>query len=141
MFLLRWTLLYPLSSACQHNDSMHHQTLVARWRGRAQRLHQWGALEAAGIWKIAAEELEQWDEKHANEALTLKQAEAESGFTAGHMGRLLSEGALENIGEPGAPRVRRSDLPRKPRRRQAAPVHGPDLAAEVLKAKGIVLDP
>ncbi len=61
--------------------------------------------------------------------LTLQQAADESGFSYGHMQRLVSEGELENVGAPGSPRVRRGDLPRKPCR----PENGQaELADEIL---------
>jgi hypothetical protein len=49
------------------------------------------------------------------EALTLEQATRESGYSYGGLQRLVAEGKLENVGEEGSPRVRRADLPRKPR--------------------------
>ena len=50
------------------------------------------------------------------EALTLVEAAAESGLSADHLGRLLRTGTIPNAGRKGAPRIRRADLPRSPRR-------------------------
>ncbi len=48
------------------------------------------------------------------EPLTLEQAARKSGYTLDHLSRLLRDGTLPNVGEPGSPRIRRKDLPRKP---------------------------
>jgi hypothetical protein len=47
--------------------------------------------------------------------LNLTQAGKESGYHPGHLGRLVKEGKLKNYGSPLRPKVRRGDLPRKPR--------------------------
>jgi hypothetical protein len=46
-------------------------------------------------------------------ALTLRQAAAQSGYSAGYLGRLVRQGKLPNRGRPNAPRLYPSDLPRK----------------------------
>jgi len=49
----------------------------------------------------------------ANEALSLRQAAAESGYSADHLAREVRAGRILNAGRRGAPRIRRGDLPRK----------------------------
>ncbi|NUQ20513.1 MAG: hypothetical protein HOQ09_06090 [Gemmatimonadaceae bacterium] len=56
------------------------------------------------------------------EALTLAQAARRSGYTAGHLARLIRAGRLLSIGRRGAPRVRAGDLPIRAARR-VAPLH------------------
>lgn len=50
------------------------------------------------------------------ETLTLAHAARESGYSRDHLARLLRSGTLPNAGRPRSPRIRRSDLPRKPSR-------------------------
>jgi hypothetical protein len=50
-----------------------------------------------------------------DEALTLRAAAALSGYTVDHLARLIRQGKLPNAGRRHAPRVSRSDLPRKVR--------------------------
>ncbi len=45
--------------------------------------------------------------------LHLRDAARESGYSADHLGRLVREGKIPNVGRPHAPRIRRGDLPRK----------------------------
>src|ERR1019366_6071545 len=47
-------------------------------------------------------------------ALNLQEAAAESGYSPDHLGALVRKGKIPNVGRPKAPRIRRSDLPRKP---------------------------
>jgi hypothetical protein len=49
----------------------------------------------------------------AAELLNLRQASAESGYSPDHLGRLVRDGKIPNAGRPNAPRIRRTDLPRK----------------------------
>ncbi|MDE2782551.1 MAG: hypothetical protein OXK77_06320, partial [Gemmatimonadota bacterium] len=41
------------------------------------------------------------------------EAARESGYSADHLGRLVRDGRIPNAGRPGAPRIARTDLPRK----------------------------
>ena len=47
--------------------------------------------------------------------LSLKQAAAHSGYSKGHLGRLVRQGIIPNAGKPQAPRIRTADLPARPR--------------------------
>jgi len=95
--------------------------LVGEWQLRAEKLMAWGAVELARLWVIAASELAEHEREHWLEALTLTQAANESGYTPDHLGRLLSEGRLENAGERNSPRIRRGELPKKPPKRSTEP--------------------
>lgn len=75
-----------------------------------------------------AVELEQALQEHELDALTLQEAAAESGYTSDHLGRLIREGRVPNSGAPRSPRIRRADLPRKPRAVESVD----DLAARLL---------
>ncbi len=46
--------------------------------------------------------------------LTLAEAAARSGYSTGHLGRLVRQGKIPNAGHPRSPRVRVVDLPARP---------------------------
>jgi hypothetical protein len=56
------------------------------------------------------------------ETLTIAQAAKQSGYSEDHIGRLIRNGTIPNVGKTGAPRVLAADLPRKPARRVAGAV-------------------
>lgn len=88
-------------------------TLPVAWRERAETLRRY-APEAARVFEECAADLEQALDSTASELLTLRDAATFSGYSADHLGRLIRTGKLANHGRPHAPRLRRSDLPRKP---------------------------
>lgn len=87
--------------------------LLARWREIAETLRIEGYTEGADIIKRRATELEDCLETEGTELLSGVQAEQECGYAADHLRRLVSRGELTNHGKKGAPRYRRSELPRK----------------------------
>ena len=88
--------------------------LATEWRERAQRLREWGGGEGCALaWEGAAGELEMAVREAADEALTLREAAAESGYSERRLRELLAEGEIPQAGRKGAPRIRRADLPRK----------------------------
>jgi hypothetical protein len=66
--------------------------------------------------RAAADQLEAAFRANAQDSLTLAEAERESGYSRQHLARMVRKGTLTNVGRPRSPRVRRGDLPRKPRR-------------------------
>jgi hypothetical protein len=94
--------------------------LPAHWRARAEELRPI-APGAAYIYDQVALELERALRQAGDEVLNLRQAARESGYSEDYLGRLLKAGKLANAGRPGAPKIRRGDLPRKATR-VAAPV-------------------
>ena len=108
------------------------------WRQEAAVLRRRGAEGQAAALESCAKELEAWEAKHALEALSLEEAERESGYTYSALEKMVRRGELANVGAKGRPRVRRGDLPRKARGREASP----DLAGSVLdgRAAGLRLD-
>jgi len=88
--------------------------LPSEWRSRAVRLREWGASEqVARAWEKAAAEVEQVLRRWDRATLTLTEAAQESGYSADHLGQLVRDGEIPNAGRPGAPRIRRADLPVK----------------------------
>jgi len=116
-------------------------SLAASWRARAEELRQWGAEGPAKALERAAAELEASLRAGADEALTLEAASKESGYSADHLGRLVRQGKLANVGAKHAPRVRRAELPTKRARRPALTIVTPDgslpdaIAREAISAK------
>jgi len=90
--------------------------LPVKWREEAQILIDNGADAQAKVKVRAAEELEEVLVDHDNELLTVLQAAQESGYSKDWMRKLVASGQVPNMGRPGAPRVRRGDLPKKPQR-------------------------
>ena len=102
--------------------------LAARWRAELGVLRKRGAKELAEGLESYVDELEQVLVEADLEALTLDQAAAESGYTKGHLGRLIAADRLDNVGRKHAPRVRRGDLPKKPEEPLG---EGPDLVGRI----------
>jgi hypothetical protein len=110
--------------------SMAPAELVAAWHNRAAALRRY-APEVANAWEDAAGELEVTLRATGAELLTLEAAARECGYSADHLGRLVKAGRLANLGKPGAPKVRRGELPRKPVKvcRLALGPKGPNMEA------------
>lgn len=91
--------------------------LVAEWRAEAERIrrrYQHDGL--AGLCEAHADELEAALKAAAGREVTLAEAAEMSGYSRSHLRRLMDQGEIPNVGRPGAPRLRVSDLPMKPRR-------------------------
>ena len=104
------------------------ESLADVWRGVAENLRAYGAEGPARALERAAADLEAALRAKADEALTLEQAAAESGYSAEHLRHLVAAGQLPNAGRRGAPRVKRGDLPKRPGR-AASTNYDPDADA------------
>lgn len=83
--------------------------LVTSWRAEAARLRgRYGAESLAQLCEAHAAELEDAIKHTLEEELSVDAAAAESGYSASQIRRLFPDG-----------RIRRRDLPRKPKRRKA----------------------
>lgn len=94
---------------------MSPQELSSRWREEAAllRLHR---HERDATWlEDRAEELERALTETESRPVSLVEAAHISGYSPDHLGRLVREGKLLNLGRPNAPKVRICDLPRKPK--------------------------
>lgn len=88
---------------------------VAEIRAKAAELREsFGDDARARALEWAALRIEQAMREHDDEPLTLPEAAARSGYSVDHLGRLVRDGRLANIGRHGAPRVRAGDLPSRP---------------------------
>ncbi len=86
--------------------------LASTWRARAEQLRPYSP-PAATAFEEAAADLERELHSLQGEPLTLVQAEAESGYSADYLGKLVRKGKIPNAGRPNAPKILRRDLPRK----------------------------
>ena len=98
-------------------------------RTEVAQLRHRGLSEMADVLESVATDHEQVLNNWHTEELTLRQASEESGFS---YSRLKQMKGL-NVGTTGKPRIRRCDLPLKPRR--SGPQLTPDLADEILTSK------
>ena len=87
--------------------------LVEVWRGEAQLMSHRGLTESAALVESLANDLEETLRGFESDLLNLRESAAHSGYSPGHLSRLVRNGKIPNRGRPGAPRIRRSDLPRK----------------------------
>jgi len=105
--------------------------LAERWEDDAELLRRYGAEEAAAAVERTASELREALQEADRETLTPEEAADLGGYSNSHLQHLVADGTIPNVGEAGAPRIRRSDVPRKPG-------HGSD--ARRSKGKGALLD-
>lgn len=89
------------------------EELPARWRDWADSADELRYDQSAAAFRKVAEDLERFLESHGNASLTLSQAASESGYSPGHLGRLVRSGKIPNDGQPGSPRIARRNLPIK----------------------------
>lgn len=91
--------------------------LIARWEARCVELRQLRAtVDGATICEQAIADLRNLSTLQASEVLGLRAAAERSGYSVGHLGRLIRTGELKNVGRKHAPRVRADDLPRRVQR-------------------------
>lgn len=90
------------------------RNLADRWEREADRLRARGLEREAQMEESFAEELRDTLTLVETDTVTLQEAAALGGYSYSHLQHLVSEGEIENVGEKGAPRIRRADVPVKP---------------------------
>lgn len=115
---------------------MQLKDFLRAWRDKANAFRPYFPASAKLIDDLTAG-LEECLRQHELEALTLDQAVEESGYSRDHLSRLIADGKIPNAGKKGAPRMHRCDMPRKPKARRILENGEPDLAGEVLEARGL----
>jgi hypothetical protein len=88
--------------------------LRERWEHRRDVFAMFGAsVDGAKLVAEVLADLDAFECASADEVLTLADAATESGYSAEHLRHLVASGQLTNAGRKHAPRIKRSDLPRK----------------------------
>ena len=108
------------------------RTFTDALRTEVAQLRHRGLSEMADVLESVANDHERVLNDWHTEELTLRQASEESGFSYSRLQQMKGI----NIGTAGTPRIRRCDLPYKPRRSGPQFSDGqPDLAGEILASK------
>ena len=91
---------------------MKRSELVARWRQRRDSYARVGVLvEGAKLVDELLGDLDGLTRTEEDRLLTLGAASRDSGYSVGHLARLIREGRIPNAGRRCAPRIRAGDLP------------------------------
>lgn len=90
-------------------------TLADEWQSRIPNFEKHGCQEVAMTYRKLHEELQRELDAIMQQTLPLTEAARVSGFSADHLGRMIRQGRLGNVGRKYAPRVLLSELPIKPR--------------------------
>ena len=100
-----------------HSLDTKLEARVKGWHAEAELFRRRGQDATAILIESLAEEIERDLGEWEDEPLTIKDAAAESGYSAEHLRRLVREGKLDGERAPGGKshiRLRRVDLPTKP---------------------------
>ncbi len=87
--------------------------LACSWRDRATMFRDHAEDSVAIAYERCAEELEGALHDQDATLYTLQEAAAISGYTAGHLGRLVRDGKIPDAGRRSAPRIAHRHLPVK----------------------------
>jgi hypothetical protein len=115
---------------------------IRTWRRDAAVFRDYGDIRTADVLERLASELEHDLEENASEIVDMARAVDLTGYTRGHLRRLLLGGTLRNVGTPDNPAFHISDLPRKPGcaspRPRLAPSSPPLSSSRVQVARAVV---
>jgi hypothetical protein len=90
------------------------EDFVTKWANEAKAMRSRGALvNGAALLEEVLRDFEAATSDHQAQTLSLINAARESGYSPDYLGRLVREDRIPNAGRPNAPKIRRSDLPRK----------------------------
>jgi hypothetical protein len=90
------------------------ETFIAEWRG-IERIasEKLGDESKAVLIRNVLDSLESQARQSEEQLLSGRQAAELCGYSRDHLRRLVKQGVLRDFGRKGAPRYRKSDLPRK----------------------------
>lgn len=103
---------------------------IRTWRNDAAVLRGYGDERAADLLERLAAELETDLRDGAAEVVDMTRAVALTGYTRGHLRRLLLTGKIRNIGAQDEPAFLTSELPRKP----GQPASHPTLVGQAVQS-------
>lgn len=87
---------------------------MTKWANEARAMRNRGVLvNGAALLQEVLRDFVAATSDYQAETLNLSNAARESGYSPDYLGRLVREGRIPNAGRPNAPKIRRSDLPRK----------------------------
>lgn len=114
--------------------------LRAKLEVQADELDRLGAIVPAGkLLRALITDLEAVAMANQDEVLSLREASAHSGYSEDHLARLVKQGRLSTLREPGSRgryAFRKADLPQKPGRRHTPDAGVHDLASRLSKPRG-----
>lgn len=87
--------------------------LVAKWQKEADLQRHRGQEAEATRTESFIVDLTAAEAGFFTEVLNLREASRESGYSGDHLGRMVRDGKIPNVGRRNAPKVLRKDLPRK----------------------------
>ena len=92
--------------------AMTPDEFVRKWTSRRDEFHALGVqVDGARICDDVLADFGDVGRTESVAALTLKEAAARSGYSEGHLGRLVRQEKIPNAGKRGSPRIRVVDLP------------------------------
>ena len=101
---------------------MTREAFIGRWSGVAAQLKRYSSLvDGAALLAEVLSDVETLFRTEASQELTIGEAADVSGYSTDHIARQLRQGALQNVGARHRPRVRRGDLPLKPKSLRSSP--------------------
>lgn len=90
------------------------QAFIDRWREQLQEAEVvFKDTRSANVIRVFLEELEAMRAAELAVELTVQEAADVSGYHESSIWRMLGDGELEDVGEPGSPRILATDLPLK----------------------------
>ena len=97
---------------------MNREELQQRWQLRREEFARVGAhVDGAKVIDAFLADLATEEREEAGQLLSLAHATRISGYSPEHLARCIRTGKIANAGEKNRPRIRRADLPRKPKNR------------------------
>jgi hypothetical protein len=88
--------------------------LLGEYREDSARFRSWGDEMRAAMLDRVVSDVERVIHDAGDELLTLADASREGGYSERQLRRMLDNGIVQDMGRQNAPRIRRSDVPRKP---------------------------
>jgi hypothetical protein len=122
-------------------DSIHSEDAALDWwqnefAAACKRLNI--QVNAAALVDEMVSSIREIRAAYMDKPLSLIEASERSGYCPDHIGRLVRDGTIPNVGRPNAPKVRARDLPAKPKKKLAAGqalAYNPDADARSLVSK------